>query len=206
VRYGDLSVAVADVLITKVVANITAFRSAPTLPIVNERQFDRLVTLIASTDGTIVSGGGYDRSALRIEPTVIVDPSPSDAVMADEIFGPVLPILTVESTAAAVDFVNSRPKPLALYVFTDNRRLGRAIIDRAPSGGAVINHVMMHCLVPQLPFGGVGASGMGAYHGRWGFETLSHRRAVLARRSRPDPTLIYPPHTDRALAIMRRLF
>lgn len=89
--------------------------------------------------------------------------------------------------------------------FTDNRRLGRAIIDRAPSGGAVINHVMMHCLVPQLPFGGVGASGMGAYHGRWGFETLSHRRAVLARRSRPDPTLIYQPHTDRALAIMRRI-
>jgi aldehyde dehydrogenase (NAD+) len=197
--------AVADELITKVVANIAAFRSASNLPIVNERQFDRLVSLIASTDGTIVSGGGSDRSALRIEPTVIVDPSPSDAVMADEIFGPVLPILTVESTDAAVDFVNSRPKPLALYVFTDNRRLGRDIIDRTPSGGAVINHVMMHCLVPQLPFGGVGASGMGAYHGRWGFETLSHRRAVLARRFRPDPTLIYPPHADRALAILRRL-
>ena len=99
------------------------------------------MSLIASTDGTIVTGGGSDRSALRIEPTVIVNPSPSDAVMAEEIFGPMLPILTVESTDAAVEFVNSRPKPLALYVFTDNRRLGRDIIDRDPSGGAVINHV-----------------------------------------------------------------
>lgn len=196
---------VAEKLIAKIVANIAAFQSSPSLPIVNERQFDRLVSLINTTGGNVVTGGGFDRAELRIEPTVIVNPSPDDAVMSTEIFGPILPILTVETTEAAVDFVNGRSKPLALYVFTRSPRLGRDIIDRTPSGGAVINHAMMHCLVPQLPFGGVGASGMGAYHGKWGFETLSHRRAVVARRAKPDPSIMYPPYTDRDLKIMRKV-
>jgi aldehyde dehydrogenase (NAD+) len=104
---------------------------------------------------------------------------------------------------AAVQFVTARPKPLALYVFARNRRIAERIVDRATSGGAVINHAMMHCLVPQLPFGGVGASGMGAYHGKWGFETLSHRRAVLAKPSWPDPAIMYPPYTDRAPKVLR---
>jgi aldehyde dehydrogenase (NAD+) len=94
---------------------------------------------------------------------------------------------------------------LALYVFTGSQQKGRDLIDRMPSGGAVINHIAMHCLVPQLPFGGVGASGMGAYHGQWGFEALSHRRAVLAKPAKPDPSLLYPPYTDRAMKILRRL-
>ncbi|MBB3754089.1 aldehyde dehydrogenase (NAD+) [Mycolicibacterium sp. BK634] len=198
--------AIADELVAKIVANLAEFRNAPSLPIVNERQFDRLTTLIATTSGTVVTGGGSERAGLRIEPTVIVDPSPDDAVMADEIFGPILPVMRVESVNAAVEFVNSRPKPLALYVFTKSSASARDIIDRTPSGGAVVNHAMMHCLVPQLPFGGVGASGMGAYHGKWGFEALSHRRAVLAKPSRPDPSIVYPPYTDRALKLMRKLF
>lgn len=198
---------VAD-LVDKIVANVRDFRADEVdsgLRIVNQRQFDRLVSLISTTDGKVVTGGRSDGATLRIEPTLIVDPSPTDPVMADEIFGPLLPVLTVESLDQAVQFVNSRPKPLALYVFSSGQ-LGRDLIDRIPSGGAVINHVAMHCLVPSLPFGGVGASGMGAYHGRWGFETLSHRRAVLARPARPDPRLVYPPYSQRALSIMRRLF
>lgn len=201
--------AVADVLVGKIIANIAKFRSSeqqPSLPIVNERQFERVSSMIRETTGTVVAGGGADRDSLRIEPTVIVDPAPTDAVMAEEIFGPVLPVIGVESMDAAVQFVNARPKPLALYVFTRSQRAGRELIDAIPSGGAVINHVAMHCLVPQLPFGGVGASGMGAYHGRWGFETLSHRRAVLAKRPKPDPALVYPPYTDRAIKLMRRVF
>lgn len=205
--------AIAKKLTEKIVANIETFRADDDGPrvgsgmrIVNSRQFDRLVSLIESTTGSIVSGGGFQRTTLSIEPTVILDPSPEDPVMAEEIFGPVLPVITVESDSAAVDFVNRRPKPLALYVFTSSRRLARSLVDRIPSGGAVVNHVAMHCLVPQLPFGGVGASGMGAYHGRWGFEALSHRRAVLAKSARPDPMLVYPPYTDRALKIMRKLF
>ena len=198
---------VAD-LVDKIVANVRDFRAGevdPGLRIVNQRQFDRLVSLISTTDGKVVTGGRSDGATLRIEPTLIVDPSPSDPVMADEIFGPLLPVLTVESLDQAVQFVNSRPKPLALYVFASGQ-LGRDLIDRIPSGGAVINHVAMHCLVPSLPFGGVGASGMGAYHGKWGFDTLSHRRAVLSKPARPDPRLVYPPYSQRALTIMRRLF
>jgi aldehyde dehydrogenase (NAD+) len=198
---------VAD-LVDKIVANVRDFRADEVdsgLRIVNQRQFDRLVSLISTTDGKVVTGGRSDGATLRIEPTLIVDPSPTDPVMADEIFGPLLPVLTVESLDQAVQFVNSRPKPLALYVFASGQ-LGRDLIDRIPSGGAVINHVAMHCLVPSLPFGGVGASGMGAYHGKWGFDTLSHRRAVLSKPARPDPRLVYPPYSQRALTIMRRLF
>jgi aldehyde dehydrogenase (NAD+) len=201
--------AVADELIDKIVANISEFRSAeqdPSMRIVNQRQFDRLASLISTTDGKVVKGGEFDRSALRIEPTVVVNPSPDDAVMADEIFGPILPVLTVDSLDSAAEFVNSKPKPLALYLFTASRLVAQALIDRIPSGGAVVNHVAMHCMVPQLPFGGVGASGMGAYHGRWGFEAMSHRRSVLAKRTRPDLKVVYPPYTKRAMKLMRRVF
>ena len=199
---------IAKELTDKIVATIAKFRADqkdPSLRIVNERQFDRLVSIISATGGKVVTGGGSDRSTLSIEPTVIIDPAPDDAVMADEIFGPILPIITVGSTDEAVAFVNSRPKPLALYVFTSSQQKGRDLVDRMPSGGAVINHIAMHCLVPQLPFGGVGASGMGAYHGQWGFEALSHRRAVLSKPAKPDPSLLYPPYTDRAMKILRRL-
>jgi aldehyde dehydrogenase (NAD+) len=200
---------IADDLVDKIVATVTEFRSAeedPSQRIVNQRQFDRLVSLITGTDGAVVHGGGSDPSTLRIQPTVIVDPAPTDPVMVNEIFGPVLPVLTVDSVDAAIDFVNSRPKPLAMYVFTSSPKLGRAVVDRVPSGGAVINHIAMHCLVPSLPFGGVGASGMGAYHGKWGFETMSHRKAVLSKPAKFDPRLIYPPYSDRALKIIRKLF
>lgn len=200
--------AIARELTEKIVATIAKFRADQTnasLRIVNERQFDRLVSLLATTTGKVVTGGGSDRATLSIDPTVIVDPAPDDPVMADEIFGPILPIITVGSTEEAVAFVNSRPKPLALYVFTASQDVGRDLVDRMPSGGAVINHIAMHCLVPQLPFGGIGASGMGAYHGQWGFEALSHRRAVLSKPAKPDPSLLYPPYTDRAMKILRRL-
>jgi aldehyde dehydrogenase (NAD+) len=200
--------AIARELTEKIVATIAKFRADQTnasLRIVNERQFDRLVSLLATTTGKVVVGGGSDRSTLSIDPTVIVDPAPDDPVMAEEIFGPILPIITVGSTEEAVAFVNSRPKPLALYVFTASQDVGRDLVDRMPSGGAVINHIAMHCLVPQLPFGGIGASGMGAYHGQWGFEALSHRRAVLSKPAKPDPSLLYPPYTDRAMKILRRL-
>ena len=198
--------AVAQRLVDEIVRYVGQFSSAEKLPIVNERQFDRLTAMIAGTAGRIVLGGAADRAALRIEPTVIVNPAPDEPAMAEEIFGPILPVITVDSVDSAIAFVNKSAKPLALYVFSKSTQLARRIIDAIPSGGAVVNHAMMHCLVPQLPFGGVGASGMGAYHGRWGFETMSHRRAVLAKPSRPDPSIVYPPYSNKALALMRRLF
>lgn len=197
---------VGDELVDEICLWVERFRSASDLPIVNERQFDRLIGLIADTTGDVVFGGNSDRATMRIEPTLIVDPAPDEPVMTEEIFGPILPIITVDSVDAACQYVNQKPKPLALYIFSKKAEQARQIIDRTPSGGVVVNHAMMHCLVPQLPFGGVGASGMGDYHGRWGFETMSHRRAVLAKTSRPDPSIVYPPYSRTALRLMRRMF
>lgn len=200
---------ISAALAAKIVATLAEFRADQGdrgLRIVNERQFDRLVAGISETQGTVVAGGGSDRSSLTIQPTVILDPDPSEPAMAEEIFGPILPILTVDSADAAISFVNSRPKPLALYVFSGSKILSRRLVDEIPSGGAVINHIAMHCLVAQLPFGGVGASGMGAYHGEWGFQTFSHRKAVLAKTSKPDLRFIYPPYTARNLKLMRKVF
>lgn len=207
--YVLVDASVADALVSKITATIAEFQSGgadSALRIVNVRQFDRLATLITSTTGAVVCGGELERTALTITPTVITNPGADDLVMTEEIFGPILPILPYESVDAAVDLINSRPKPLALYVFSASKPWACDVIDRVPSGGAVVNHLAMHCMVPQLPFGGVGASGMGAYHGRWGFEALSHRRAVLVKTTWLDPRLVYPPYTDRALAIMRKLF
>ncbi|MUL49850.1 aldehyde dehydrogenase family protein [Mycobacterium sp. CBMA293] len=200
---------IADKLVAKIIENVERFRSAEankSLRIVNDRQFDRLAGLIGSTTGTVVMGGGADRSTLHMEPTVIVNPAADDPVMTEEIFGPILPVVRVGSVDAAVRYINAKPKPLALYVFTESTALAHQIIDAVPSGGAVVNHIAMHVMVPQLPFGGVGASGMGAYHGRWGFEAMSHRRAVLAKRSKPDPKMFYPPYSRLSMKLMRKLF
>jgi aldehyde dehydrogenase (NAD+) len=197
---------VQDQLVEAIVRTTRAFRAgeAPGMRIVNRRQFDRLAEVIARSDGDTVLGGGTDVESLGIEPTVIVDPSPDSPVMDAEIFGPILPVLTVDSLDAAIAFVNGRPKPLAVYLFTKNGAERDRVLSETTSGGAVVNHVAMHCLAPQLPFGGVGDSGVGAYHGRWGFEALSHRKAVLSKPSRPDPSLMYPPYTDKKLKLMRR--
>lgn len=199
--------AIAEQLVAKIVENIRRFRpSGEPHRIVNGRQHQRLTAMITSTSGTVVTGGSTDAQTLHVEPTVIVNPSDGDAVMTEEIFGPILPVITFESVDAAVQYVNTKPKPLALYVFTESTSLAQQVIDAVPSGGAVVNHIAMHVMVPQLPFGGVGASGMGAYHGRWGFEAMSHRRAVLAKSSRPDPGLFYPPYSKLAMKIMRKVF
>jgi len=199
---------IRDALVDRIASTMEAFRADQDggLRIVNERQFDRLAGYLAATQGSIVTGGGTDRAGLTIEPTVIVDPAPDEPVMTDEIFGPILPVVTIDTLDAAVRFVSGRPKPLALYIFAKSKKSCNRLVDEIPAGGAVINHVAMHCLVPALPFGGVGESGIGSYHGKWGFQALSHRKAVLAKTFRPDLRLVYPPYTDRALRIMRRVF
>ncbi|GAB6919604.1 aldehyde dehydrogenase family protein [Rhodococcus erythropolis] len=206
--YVLVDASVRDTLVDKIVDALGTFQGDEPdgMRIVNQRQFDRLAGYIAATEGVIATGGGTDRQALTIERTVIVDPNPDEPAMRDEIFGPILPVVSFDEIEEAVTFVNNRPKPLGLYVFTASRSLGRRLIDSIPAGGAVINHVALHCLVPSLPFGGVGASGMGAYHGEWGFQALSHRKAVLAKTLKPDFQVIYPPYTDRAKRILRKLF
>ncbi|MFI8592126.1 aldehyde dehydrogenase family protein [Dietzia maris] len=179
---------VRDALVSRLVATIRDFREgedAHGLRIVNQRQLDRLESYLTSTSGVIRTGGAVDRERLAITPTVVVDPDPDEPLMTDEIFGPILPVLTIDSVAEAVAFINARPKPLAAYYFTRSREVRKKLLTEVSSGGAVVNHVAMHCLVPQLPFGGVGDSGMGAYHGKWGFETLSLVPPML-RSARSD--------------------
>ena len=173
----------------------------------NQRQFDRLSGYLSGTDGKVTVGGGCDASTLRIQPTVVVDPDPNGPLMSNEIFGPILPMITVGSLDDAIRFVNSRPKPLAAYLFTRSREVRERVIKEVPAGGMVVNHLAFQFSTAKLPFGGVGASGMGAYHGKWGFEEFSHRKSVLTKPTRPDlSSFIYPPYTERAFKMARRLF
>ncbi|WP_370333637.1 aldehyde dehydrogenase family protein [Mycolicibacterium hippocampi] len=175
--------------------------------IVNERHFDRLTTALAATKGTVAVGGGSDAAGLKIQPTVVVDPDPGEPLMTDEIFGPILPILTVQNIDEAITFVNSRPKPLAAYLFTKAKAIRERVIKEVPAGGMVINHLVFHFATHKLPFGGVGPSGTGAYHGKYGFEEFSHRKSVMTKSTRPDVgAFIYPPYTEKAWKLARRLF
>jgi aldehyde dehydrogenase (NAD+) len=145
--------------------------------IVNERHFDRLVGLLDS--GRTVVGGTSDRTAKYLAPTVLADVDPDAPVMREEIFGPVLPIVTVPGLDEAIDFINDRDKPLALYVFTESEGTRRRFAAETSSGGLGYGLPLAHLTVSDLPFGGVGESGMGNYHGRYSIETFSHRKAIL---------------------------
>jgi len=175
--------------------------------IVNERHFDRLVSALAATKGTVAIGGGSDSASISIDPTVVVDPDLDEPLMRDEIFGPILPVVTVKSLDEAIDFVNSRPKPLAAYLFTKTKSVRERVVKEVPAGGMLVNHLIFQFATAKLPFGGVGPSGIGAYHGRFGFEEFSHRKSVLTKPTRPDiASFIYPPYTEKAWKLARRLF
>jgi aldehyde dehydrogenase (NAD+) len=163
--------------------------------IVNTRHFDRLTALLAS--GTIYHGGKHDRADKFIAPTVLVNVSPDSPVMQEEIFGPILPVLQVDSVQQVSDFVNARPSPLGLYVFAEDQHVVRQILDSTTSGDAGVNECTIQPLIPDLPFGGVGNSGMGKYHGEWGFRTYTNARGVLHHDTRIDPDLRYPPYSSQ---------
>jgi aldehyde dehydrogenase (NAD+) len=207
--YVLADVKIRDELVTKIGAAITKFRSKEPhgMRIVNQRQFDRLSGYLSGSGGKVTVGGSCDASSLRIQPTVVVDPDPDGPLMQNEIFGPILPVITVQSLDDAIRFVNSRPKPLSAYLFTKSRAVRERVIKDVPAGGMLVNHLAFQVSTAKLPFGGVGASGMGAYHGRWGFDEFSHRKSVLTKPTRPDlSSLIYPPYTERAFKMARRLF
>lgn len=200
---------IRDDLVSKIGEALTKFGSdEPSgMRIVNQRQFDRLTGYLANTKGKVALGGKSDAADLRIQPTVVVDPDPDDALMTNEIFGPILPVISVQSLDEAIRFVNSRPKPLSAYLFTKTRAVRERVIKEVPAGGMLVNHLAFQVTTAKLPFGGVGASGMGAYHGRFGFEEFSHRKSVLTKPTRPDVSaMIYPPYTEKAWKLARRLF
>lgn len=173
--------------------------------IVNERHTQRLERLLVDHGGTLACGGRLDQTTRKLPPTVIVDPDPQSALMQEEIFGPILPVFTVESVDEAVEFINARPKPLALYVFTNSADVSQHVIDTTSAGGVCVNHVMLHIGPPDLAFGGVGDSGHGRYHGRAGFDALSNLKPVYERPVWPDLSLIYPPYTKLKSALLSKL-
>lgn len=173
--------------------------------IVNQRHFDRLSELLDATGGTPAVGGQTDATDRYIAPTILTGVEPGDAVMEEEIFGPILPVLPVDDVDAAVRFVQGRPKPLALYVFSRSKETVERVVASTTSGGVGVNCTVVHVAIPGLPFGGVGASGMGAYHGRHGFETFSHRRAVLSKPTAPDLPIQYPPYTKAKEWLLKKV-
>jgi aldehyde dehydrogenase (NAD+) len=172
--------------------------------IVSARHVRRLVDLLPGS-GTVVAGGEANADERYFAPTILRD-VPADApVMADEIFGPILPVFRVRSIDEALTRVNARPKPLALYLFSNDRTVQARVLEGTSSGGVLINHTTMHEVVSPLPFGGVGASGMGAYHGRASFETFSHPKSVLVKSTWFDLSVLYPPYSDKKRKWLRRL-
>ena len=201
---------IRDQLVDKIKDAVTTFEAenpSGGKRIVNERHFDRLTASLAATKGDVVIGGGSDPSNISIQATVVVDPDPAEPLMTDEIFGPILPIMTVQSLDDAISFVNSRPKPLAAYLFTKTKSIRERVIKEVSAGGMVINHLLFQFSTNKLPFGGVGPSGMGAYHGKFGFEQFSHKKTVMTKSTRPDVgAFIYPPYTEKAFKLAKRLF
>jgi len=171
--------------------------------IASERHHRRLVGLLS--DGEVVIGGGFDAGQRYLAPTVLRRVALESPIMQEEIFGPILPVLPVASIDEAIGIVRRGEKPLALYVFTEDRAVEERVLAETSSGGACVNGTILHIAHPSLPFGGVGESGMGAYHGRHGFEALCHRRAVLTRGTRFDPKLLYPPYGSLKTKIVKRL-
>ena len=170
--------------------------------IITADNYDRLMSYLAA--GRAACGGWGERESLRIAPTILIDVKPDSAVMLEEIFGPILPVLPFDALDEALAFVNERPKPLALYAFGEDQRVVARILAQTSSGGGCVNDTLMHIAAPSLPFGGVGESGMGKYHGRYSFDAFSNLRCVLFKGKR-ELSLRYPPHAPQQVERMRRL-
>ena len=209
--YVLVEAGVEDQLVSALADAVTNFYGAdPRLSpdyarIVNERHHDRLTRLLdaGGYDATVIGGTG-DRDSRYLAPTVLAGVKPDAAVMDDEIFGPILPVLTVGDVDEAIRFVNDREKPLALYAFSQSDEVLDHVVANTSAGGVTLNHAVLHLAVPDLPFGGVGASGLGAYHGKAGFDTFTHHKPVLDKPTRPDPSLMYPPYTNTKQKILRK--
>ena len=170
--------------------------------IINDKHFSRILRLI--DEEKIVHGGRSDAAAQRIEPTVLDHVTLDDAVMQEEIFGPVLPVLTYESLEDAISLVNSRQKPLALYFFSEDKAAIQRVTTRCCYGGGCINDVIVHLATSNMGFGGVGESGMGSYHGKAGFDTFSHHKSILDKKTWMDLPMRYQPYSPAAKALIRQ--
>ena len=169
--------------------------------IITQRHFQRISGLIDDTK--VVQGGRSDAASQKIEPTILDEVTWQDAVMGEEIFGPLLPILTFETPEEVIRTVNDRPKPLALYVFAQDRTVTRAITSRCAFGGGCVNDVIIHLATSNMGFGGVGESGMGAYHGKAGFDAFTHYKSIVDKKTWLDLPMRYQPYTKLNETLIR---
>ncbi|XP_011031097.1 PREDICTED: aldehyde dehydrogenase family 3 member H1-like [Populus euphratica] len=173
--------------------------------IVSSNHFSRLERLLDEDKvcNKIVVGGQRNQKKLKIAPTIFLDVPEDSQLMQEEIFGPLLPIITVENAKDSIDLINSKPEPLVAYLFTNNQKLRNDFVQNVSCGGMVINDTVLHVTVSSLPFGGVGESGMGSYHGKFSFDAFSHKKAVLYRSFSGDSPVRYPPYTPENKKLMR---
>ena len=169
--------------------------------IINRKHFDRIVGLIP--DEKVVFGGQYRAETLQIAPTVLDNVTPDDAVMQEEIFGPIMPILSIKSMDEAYNFVKNRPQPLALYIFTNDKKTERRFVREVPFGGGCVNDTIIHLASSNMGFGGVGNSGMGSYHGRKSFDTFSHEKSIVKKYQWIDLPIRYQPYTALKQRLVR---
>ena len=170
--------------------------------IVNEKNFNRLVGLINKNN--LIYGGKYDKVKRYISPTIIDSPKMDEEIMKDEIFGPILPVLSFEKIEDIDNIITKNPNPLALYVFSKNKKFNEIIINRYPFGGGAINDTIVHLANSRLPFGGIGNSGIGSYHGKASFELFSHKKSVVNRSTWFDNNLRYAPYKNK-LSLVRKI-
>ena len=171
--------------------------------IINEKNFERLIKMIDPEN--VFYGGNFDARKRFIEPTILQNVTWEDSVMQEEIFGPILPVLTYKNFNEALLQISKHEKPLAAYLFTNNSEEKDLFTTRISFGGGCINDVVMHLSNDHLPFGGVGNSGIGNYHGKFGFDTFSHQKAILERATWGEPDLKYPPYSEKKLSWIKRV-
>nr|XP_043637688.1 aldehyde dehydrogenase family 3 member F1-like [Erigeron canadensis] len=176
--------------------------------IVNKRHFSRLKSLLDEpmVKASVVYGGLLDEENLFIEPTLLVDPPLDAEIMTEEVFGPLLPIITLERIEDSIEFIRARPKPLALYAFTENEKFQKRLVSETSSGSIMFNDAILQYVVDALPFGGVGGSGFGRYHGKYSFDNFSHEKAVVMRGLLLDFWFKYPPWNDTKLQLIKAGF
>ena len=168
---------------------------------VNQKHFERVCGLIDPQK--VIIGGGSDPATLKIQPTVLDNVTPDDAVMQEEIFGPVLPVLTFDTIDEAENFVRDRPHPLALYLFTENKAVKERFLQRVAFGGGCINDTIIHLATSAMGFGGVGQSGMGSYHGKRSFDTFSHEKSIVDKSTWMDLPMRYAPYSELGNKLIR---
>lgn len=172
--------------------------------IINKKNFDRILNLIEGK--RLIFGGKYDEESLKIEPTILEVSSMDEKIMQEEIFGPIIPIIVYKSKSEIFEIIYKNKNPLALYLFTDDSSFEKEIIEKVSFGGGCVNDTIIHCTSEGLPFGGIGMSGLGNYHGKASFDAFSHKKSVVKSKKFADISMKYPPFNEKKLNLIKKVF